>query len=185
MQVVRNYNQIDKFNELFYYDESSPSCLVWKKHRTKIGMPVGRKLKVRGKERYWVVDIQKECYVVHRIIWVMHNGNNSVKEDEDIDHIDQDGFNNKIINLRSVTKSTNSKNKKKRSNNRTGVNGVMRILKDSEIIGYRAEVIVNGEKMQKSFNFSVHGVDGAWDSVVQYRDMLIELDGNYSELHGK
>lgn len=184
MQVRRNYNLLEKFNELFCYDESSPSCLVWKMHKTKAGLPVGRKLKVRGKEKYWVVDISRECYVIHRIIWIMHNGNNSVDDNEDIDHIDQDGLNNRILNLRSVTKSVNCKNKKLRSNNYTGVNGVIRIIKNYEVIGYRAEVVVHGEKMQKSFNFSVHGEIGAWDKALEYRNILIKLDGNYTELHG-
>ena len=184
MQVKRNYNLLEKFNELFLYDEDSPSGLVWKTHKTKVGNPVGRKLKVRGKEKYWVVDILKECYVVHRVIWIMHNGNNSISEYEEIDHLDQNGLNNRLSNLRAVTRSVNSKNRKLRSDNLTGLNGIIRITRNSELIGYRAEIVVNGEAMGRSFNFSVHGEIGSWESAVEYRNVLLKLDGSYTNLHG-
>lgn len=76
MQVKRDYNNTELFNEMFSYDESSPSCLVWKKNnkKHKIGTPAGRKLFVRGVEKYWVVDVEKKTHVVHRIIWSMING---------------------------------------------------------------------------------------------------------------
>lgn len=41
-----------------------------------------------------------------------------------IDHIDGNGFNNNMENLRDVTVSTNNKNARKRKDNTSGVNGV-------------------------------------------------------------
>lgn len=59
-------------------------------------------------------------YKAHRIIWKMIYGENP----KFIDHIDGNPENNKLHNLRSVTKQTNAKNQRLRSTNTSGVNGV-------------------------------------------------------------
>lgn len=41
-----------------------------------------------------------------------------------IDHIDNNGLNNKLENLRAVTSSINQRNKPLQSSNKTGINGV-------------------------------------------------------------
>lgn len=45
----------------------------------------------------------------HRIVWFMHNG--EIPKGFDIDHIDHDRTNNKIDNLRIVSRSDNLRNK--------------------------------------------------------------------------
>lgn len=59
---------------------------------------------------------------VHRVVWEMHNG--KIKEGLQIDHIDGNGENNRIENLRLVTRQDNSKNRKLNANNVLGVAGV-------------------------------------------------------------
>lgn len=60
------------------------------------------------------------AFLAHRVIWKMVHGT----EPAVIDHIDGDGSNNRVSNLRSVTQLENNQNASRRTNNKTGVSGV-------------------------------------------------------------
>ena len=60
----------------------------------------------RFKERYIRIMIDNKDYYAHRLIWCWHYG----YYPERIDHINRNGFNNKIENLRECTQSQNSAN---------------------------------------------------------------------------
>jgi len=103
-------------NEIFAYKDGK---LYW---RTKIATKV-----VVGKEAgninaagYRIVGVNKKDYLVHRLIWAMHNG----WPDEVIDHINGDTLDNRIENLRAVTQSQNIMNAKMWSHNASGIKGV-------------------------------------------------------------
>ena len=57
---------------------------------------------------------------VHRIIWVIVTG----EQPKTIDHIDGNGLNNAVSNLRSVSQSENQKNLRISINNKSGIPGV-------------------------------------------------------------
>ncbi len=59
---------------------------------------------------------------LHRLIWVMHFG--PIPPDLEIDHINGNRSDNRIENLRLVTRSINLKNKRKLPHNATGHRGV-------------------------------------------------------------
>ena len=59
----------------------------------------------------------------HRVIWAMHYG---AWPDGEIDHIDHNRANNKVANLRIVTRSENNRNQPLRRDNRSGRVGVVR-----------------------------------------------------------
>lgn len=67
------------------------------------------------------VGILGRSFQAHRIIWVMMTGE---EPPEEIDHIDQDGTNNRWINLRGSTRRLNSRNIGLRTNNTSGIIGV-------------------------------------------------------------
>ena len=58
--------------------------------------------------------------MAHRVIWLMVHG----EFPDHIDHIDGDRTNNRIINLRNVSKKENAKNRAVSSLSITGVSGV-------------------------------------------------------------
>jgi hypothetical protein len=72
------------------------------------------------KSGYLSTKIKNKQYMNHRIVWLMFNGNIPEK----IDHIDGNRLNNRIENLRAVTPSQNSCNRKTPCVNTSGVKGV-------------------------------------------------------------
>lgn len=66
-------------------------------------------------------DGKEQSVYAHRLAWFIANG---VQPDEQIDHINGDRKDNRIINLRAVTNLINSMNRKIPTNNTSGVGGV-------------------------------------------------------------
>lgn len=67
------------------------------------------------------VDIFGEPYYVHRVVWAWHYGSWPLGE---IDHINGDGFDNRIANLRDVSPSENRRNARRPIRNTSGIVGV-------------------------------------------------------------
>ena len=110
--------------DLFEYAPSEPSGLLWKHGlEAKAGVRA-RSSTVGGKDKqgYRVVETNNKKYKAHRVVWELVNG--PIPEGMCIDHIDGNVGRNTIENLRLVTKSDNSKNKRKYSSNRSGATGV-------------------------------------------------------------
>ena len=61
-------------------------------------------------------------YLAHRVAWLLYYGVDP--GEKEIDHIDGNPVNNKISNLRLVDHQGNMRNKRKRSTNTSGVQGV-------------------------------------------------------------
>lgn len=75
-----------------------------------------------GNPRYWYIKLSGIAYPAHRVIWVLYHG---TMQPGEIDHINGDGLDNRISNLRCVSHSENSKNTTIRHTNRSGVPGVV------------------------------------------------------------
>ena len=71
--------------------------------------------------RYVNIGISQQIYGAHQLAWLYVYGEWPAN---DIDHIDGDGQNNRIANLRLATMSDNQCNRKKQKNNSTGFKGV-------------------------------------------------------------
>lgn len=90
------------WNEIFQYDESSPTCLVWKTtHRigNKGTLTPRRSLVVGGKasDGTLVILYKKNRMSIPKIIWIMHNG--PIPENHTIWFKDNNATNPKISNL--------------------------------------------------------------------------------------
>lgn len=80
----------------------------------------GRIRNLHKQTGYIHTKINNESYTLHRLIWKWWYGN----DPEQIDHIDRNRTNNRIINLRSVSQAQNAKNKGIYKNNKSGFSGV-------------------------------------------------------------
>jgi hypothetical protein len=101
------------------FDYHPDGYLIWKKSKkpSKNGTRAGS----NHDNKYIRIKLNKKKYFAHRAIWIFHHGDNLTI---DIDHIDGNGQNNKIENLRVATRSQNCMNTKMRSNNKSGYKGV-------------------------------------------------------------
>lgn len=71
---------------------------------------------------YRKVKFNQKMFFTHRVIWALYYGEWPT---EHIDHINGVKIDNRIENLRVVTKTENSKNRKRDKRNKTGVAGVL------------------------------------------------------------
>lgn len=127
IEDLRNYLDYDADSGVFY----------WK-------IKVSRKTKVGGiagsvNSGYLRIVINKTRYMAHRLAWFYVHGE---WPSELLDHIDGDGLNNKLVNLRLATRQQNNYNKTVYSNNKSGVKGVSWNSKRSV---WAAAISVNGK----------------------------------------
>lgn len=85
--------------------------------RQKAGTAVFGKKEKTG---YMRMPINYDMFVIHRVIWKWHNGD----EPKFIDHINGNRADNRIENLRACSRSENCQNAKISSNNTSGYHGV-------------------------------------------------------------
>lgn len=168
-----------KFNEIFYYDETSPTCIRWLiKPSFNINVhDVAGTINISSNgPRYRVMYLGK-YYVVSRVVYSMFN---DLSEDLFVDHIDGNPLNNKINNLREATVSLNGRNRKKNNNNLSGFTGVYFHHKSNS---WRATWHDKGVMKQKSF--SCNKYQNAFELAKEYRNKAIKEIGGYTERHGQ
>ncbi len=95
--------------ELFYR-KTYNNMMAGRKAGSKKGNAVG----------YYTLSVNYKVYTIHRLVFLMHHGYLPAT----IDHIDGNKLNNKIENLRPVTRSQNGHNMKLMPSNISGSKGV-------------------------------------------------------------
>ena len=104
--------------KLFWYEEET-GRLVRKFSRGK-GF-AGTHSEAKDKNGYLVVGINKKLYRAHRVVWLYVHGE---WPKGDIDHINGIKDDNRISNLRDVTRAENLQNQKASRKNTSGFKGV-------------------------------------------------------------
>lgn len=180
--------------DIFEYDESSPTCLVWKSltsrySRAAVGEAAGGFDKSNG---YATVNLVSGKLRVNKIVWALFNDFQD-QEGFFVDHIDLDKSNNKISNLRLVDLGTSARNKPKNKNNSSGYTGVSFsegfTPKGTYYSKYTAWVWLNNKKKAKTFSIQKWGEELAEFLAVEWREhriTLLNLAGaGYTAQHGR
>lgn len=108
--------------ELLSYDPESGK-LVWRVNRTgtaKAGDEVGGPHLYKGKA-YRTFKVKGQYHFAHRVAYLLVTG---VFPEDEIDHENGNGMDNRWSNLRVVDRNTNMKNLRMYSTNTSGVQGV-------------------------------------------------------------
>lgn len=136
----------ERAHELFSYDPDT-GILTRKpcSARSRVGGKVISYTDDDGYVRVRCGGAKGYLYRVHRIAWLMTYG--SFPEHQ-IDHINHVRNDNRICNLRAVDNAENTKNKRMRSNNTSGVTGVSWYKRDEK---WQAVVNVNGKAIHLGF----------------------------------
>jgi len=182
----RKNQKFSNWSDIIEYDETSPSCLRWKVGRgnqIKAGDPVGSLHITLG---YWMfsstISGKSKMYYCHRIIWELFHG--TIDKSMQVDHQDIDRSNNRIGNLRLVTRKRNLRNSHMSSRNTSGITGVF------QYNGYWVAhwVTLDSRKKSKLFSIKKLGYEEAKQAAILYREQQIhELNSNgadYTLLHG-
>jgi hypothetical protein len=136
-------------NECFNY-ETDTGHLFWKVRpihhfNTSRGMNIAnsmysyKKAGALSPDGYIYLKIAGVCYLAHRIIWCMINGE---FPPDQVDHIDHCRSNNHIENLRLATNQENHRNRSISSNNKSGTTGVTWHKRDRS---WRAQIQIDGK----------------------------------------
>lgn len=131
MAKARQLPSVKYLKECFDYDGTN-GHLIWKTRprshfktdkawATINGRCSGLIAGATDRAGYLVVGINGQLYRAHRIVWAIYRGRITA---DDIDHINGVKFDNRIRNLRLVTRGDNLKNLSLRSSSSSGHTGV-------------------------------------------------------------
>lgn len=133
----------ERANEIFRYDPDTGK-IYWKvKPSKRVNINVGDEagsLSHDNWNTYRQIKIDGKLYFAHRIVWLLHYG---VWPDDQVDHVDGDGLNNRVENLRDVTNQDNAKNQRMRRNNTSGITGVFWSKSRNKWV---AQIRINGKR---------------------------------------
>ena len=107
-----------RLHELFEYRDGTLIRKVSVQSNAREGDVIGGV----NSDGYLQAMIDRKSYKVHRMVFLYHHG--YLTDGLQMDHIDGNKTNNRIENLREVTKSQNKMNSKLAANNTSGVKGV-------------------------------------------------------------
>jgi len=113
--------------------------------RASVGTVAGCVAKNSGKS-YLVIQYKNRQYFSHRLAWLYVHGEFPSGQ---IDHIDGNGLNNKIDNLRDVTNQENGMNRRISSNNTSGCIGVFFDKKNGK---WKIQINANGKQIHLGYH---------------------------------
>lgn len=161
----------EEVRKMLSYDPKT-GILRWKveRYRKHVGDVAG--CIYTSPRGYRAVNVSVNYYrcAASRIIWLLVKG---VWPTNEIDHIDNDGTNNRWNNLRDVTHSQNGKNLKLKKNNKTGVAGVHWSSRRKR---YVAKIWTNGKETFLGY------FDNVKDAKVVREKAVLKYHGEFGNL---
>jgi HNH endonuclease len=127
----------ERLRELLDYDPITGN--LYRKNAKCRCTPIGY---IHSDRTHLECGIENKKFLLHRVVWTMLNG--PIPDGLLIDHIDQNGFNNRIENLRLADKQINGRNAHRSKANTSGATGVVWYTRKSKwaariTIDYRAK----------------------------------------------
>lgn len=119
-------------------------------------------------KRYRYLRVDGINYSEHRLAWLFIYGK---WPDGEIDHINMDRADNRIVNLREATPSQNQANRKVRKRNKLGIKGVMLHKRDRKYVAQ----IKRGNKVKHLGYFQT-----AEEAAEAYRKAALEIHGEFA-----
>lgn len=164
-----------KERDIIYFNHCKKpefSCRLW--NSRMVGKVSGTIFKTKNKF-YYATSLscgeKFKRYYMHRLAWMYMYGK---FPNDEIDHLDGDGLNNKISNLVLLDHCGNLKNQKMRSTNTSGFNGVSY---DKARNKWIVQIWNNSKRV---FSKRFESFD---EAVLARKDLDIEY--NYSKRHGR
>jgi hypothetical protein len=112
--------------------------------RPYVHIVLGTTSKGMQNRRYVLLGIQRRVYRAHRLAWLYVHGR---WPENDIDHINGDGCDNRIANLREATTAENAMNRVRRADNTSGIKGVSWNKRSSQWlvhVGFQGKIVHGG-----------------------------------------
>lgn len=156
-----------RLKELLHYDPET-GVFIWRIRRggtIQSGSVAGSK-QIRKNLFYVRIVIDLKPYYAHRLAWIYMTGKDSNNE---IDHKDTNGLNNRWDNLREATRSQNMANSKCRNTNVSGFKGAS--LHGSR---WRSQITF------KRQNFVLGQYDTPEEAHAAYCEAAMRLYGNFA-----
>lgn len=133
----------ERARELFSYDQLTGRITRIIRRGNQSKGSVAGYLNENG---YVQIEVDGRGYLGHRVVWLMSNG---AWPENEIDHINGVRSDNRVDNLRDVTRTTNNENKKgPNTNSSTGFLGVSWRKSRSK---YRAAIKCNGRQVHLGY----------------------------------
>jgi hypothetical protein len=165
MKTIKPLPPIEELGEFLHY-EPDTGLLRWK-------INVGKKIKANSvagclhSRGYIHVRMNQESFKAHRLAWALYY--NQDPGGMQIDHIDENKSNNKIINLRLAGHRENGANFGPQKNNKLGVKGVF--CRHGK---FQTEIVKNGKK------YHLGGYDTIEEASNVYWAAAEELHGKFA-----
>jgi hypothetical protein len=127
---------VERLRELLHYD---PYTGVFKHRSARAWYAAGAIAGRSGNGRNCDVSVDGKRYAAHRLAWLYVYGK---WPDQEIDHIDCNPRNNRISNLRDVSREINTQNQRVAHANNT-TSGLLGVSLNKRSGLYRARIVVN------------------------------------------
>ena len=128
VDMLRKFLSYDPDTGVFVWNLRKPEDFVRAKHpsryckiwNTRYGGKVAGSFRGDG---YGRISVDDKRYLAHRVAWAMERGTWPAQQ---LDHINGNPSDNRLVNLREVANADNAKNARRAINNTSGVTGVTR-----------------------------------------------------------
>lgn len=151
----------ERVRELFDYREDGE---LIRRVRTAGRVHVGDVAGCLNNSGYKVIRVYGKLYRNHRLIWLWHNG---YMPENGIDHIDRNKNNNKIENLREVSKVCNARNCNLSRNNSSSITGVAWLKKKG---AWRASISILGKSIHLGLHDNIlKAAKARWEAEVEHK----------------